>query len=343
MRWEQFKAAIGNTVSDVDRNHTLTMAAALSYYFILALFPALIFLAGIVAYVPIPNLFDQALQLLARFVPADSMALIRRVLSDVISPNRRTLLSVGLLGTLWTASGGFVATIEALNIAYDVEETRPFWKTRLLGVALAFLLGLLLLTALAVTVVEPHFGEWLSARLHLSWLFAVAWPYIEWIVAVGFTFLAVELLYFLAPNAKQRFWGTLPGRHTGSWLLVTTLLWPGNLLSQVRAPQPDLWRRGGRNRPHDFSVLDGLRHACRRRVERRTRQSEQERAYRAARGTSDGHEARPCQLISNPVQTHPVSDGLMFLTSLGFFPGGRRTRIASPTRVCQQNRPRRAS
>jgi membrane protein len=223
MRWEQFKAAIGNTVSDVDRNHTLTMAAALSYYFILALFPALIFLSGIVAYIPIPNLFDQVLQLLARFLPADGMALIRRVLSDVISPNRRTLLPVGLLGTLWTASGGFVATIEALNIAYDVEETRPFWKTRLLGVALAFLVGFLLLIALAVMIVGPHFGDWLSARLHLSWLFAVAWPYIEWIVAVGFTFLAVELLYFLAPNVKQRFWWTLPGATlaVGSWLLLS--------------------------------------------------------------------------------------------------------------------------
>jgi membrane protein len=223
MRWPRFKTAIRKTVADVDRNHMLYMAAALSYYFILSLFPALIFLSGVVAYIPIPNLFGHILQLIGRFVPGDAMVLIRRVLSDVISPNRGTLLSVGLVGTLWTASGGFVATIEALNIAYEVEETRPFWKTRPLGIGLTFLIGLLLLIALAVMIVGPHFGEWLAGKLHLSWLFAAAWPFLEWSVAVGFTVLAVELLYFLAPNVKQRFWWTLPGATlaVGSWLLLS--------------------------------------------------------------------------------------------------------------------------
>ena len=223
MRWQQFKAAIGKTLADVDCNHTLYMAAALAYYFVLSLFPALIFLSSIVAYIPIPNLFDQILQLMSRFVPVDGVALIKRVLADVISPNRGTFLSVGLLGMLWTASGGFVATIEALNIAYDVEETRPFWKTRPLGIGLTFLIGFLLLTALAVMILGPHFGEWLSARLHLSWFFAVAWPFIHWTVAVGFTVLAVECLYFFAPNVKQRFWWTLPGAtlSVACWVLLS--------------------------------------------------------------------------------------------------------------------------
>jgi len=66
--------------------------------------------------------------MMARFLPPDSMGLVRRVLSDVITPNRGTFLSFGILGTLWTASGGFSAAIEALNIAYDVEDDRPFWK-----------------------------------------------------------------------------------------------------------------------------------------------------------------------------------------------------------------------
>ncbi len=223
MHWQQVKTAIGKTITDVERNHMLYMAAALSYYFILSLFPALVLLAGIVAYIPIPDLFGHVLQLMGRFVPADGMVLIQRVLSEIISPNRGTLLSAGLVGTLWTASGGFVATIEALNIAYEVEETRPFWKTRPLGIALTFLIGFLLLTALAVMIVGPHFGEWLSARLHLSWFFAVAWPFIHWTVAVGFTILAVELLYFLAPNVKQRFRSTLPGAAlaVGCWLLLS--------------------------------------------------------------------------------------------------------------------------
>ena len=120
------KHALVETYEDVLRNHTLQMAAALSYYFVLSLFPCLIFLSAIVAYLPVPNLFDQALSMMTRFLPSDSMGLVSRVLSDVITPNRRTFLSFGILGTLWTASGGFAAAIEALNIAYDVEDDRPF-------------------------------------------------------------------------------------------------------------------------------------------------------------------------------------------------------------------------
>ena len=220
------KIALERTYGDVLRNHTLQMAAALSYYFVLSLFPALIFLSAVVAYLPVPNLFDQALTLMARFLPPDSMGLVRRVLADVITPNRSAFLSFGLLGTLWAASGGFSAAIEALNIAYDVQDTRPFWKTRPLAIGLAFITGSLLLLALSVMIVGPRFGEWLAVRVHLSNVFVFLWPYIHWSIAVGFTILAVEALYFLAPNVKQRFVATLPGAllAVACWLALSYLL-----------------------------------------------------------------------------------------------------------------------
>lgn len=207
----QIKNALTRTYSDVLRNHTLQMAAALAYYFVLSLFPALIFLSAVVAFLPIPDLFNQTLGYMGRFLPPDSMALVRRVLSDVITPNRGAFLSVGILGTLWTTSGGFSAAIEALNVAYDVEDDRPFWKTRPLAVALAVIIGTLLLIALSIMIVGPRFGAWLAAKAHLSYMFVLLWPYIHWSIAVGFTILAIEALYFLGPNVKQRFVATLPG------------------------------------------------------------------------------------------------------------------------------------
>ena len=223
---DPIKDALAGTYGDVLRNHTLQMAAALSYYFILSLFPSLIVLSAIVAYLPVPNLFDQALSMMARFLPPDSMGLVRRVLSDVITPNRGTFLSFGILGTLWTASGAFAAAIEALNIAYDVEDDRPFWKTRPLAVGLALVTGALMLVALSVMIVGPRFGEWLAGRAQLSYLFVLLWPYIHWSIAIGFTILAVEALYFLAPNVKQRFLATLPGAilAVGCWLALSYLL-----------------------------------------------------------------------------------------------------------------------
>jgi len=202
------------------------MAAALSYYFVLSLFPALIFLSAVVASLPVPDLFNQALDLMGRFVPPDSMGIVRKVISDVVTPNRGTFLSLGLLGTLWAASGGVSATMEALNIAYDAEETRPFWKTRPLAIGLTFLIGLLLLVALGIMIVGPHFGEWLASRMHLSRVWLWAWPYIHWTISVAFTVLAVEALYFLAPNVKQRFRATLPGAMlaVGFWIGLSYLL-----------------------------------------------------------------------------------------------------------------------
>lgn len=220
------KTALTRTYADVLRNHTLQMAAALSYYFVLSLFPSLIFLSAVVAYLPVPNLFEQALGMMARFLPADSMGLVRRVLADVITPNRGAFLSFGILGTLWTASGGFSAAIEALNIAYDVQDDRPFWKTRPLAILLALITGFLLLLALPVMIVGPRFGQWLAIRVHLSSVFVFLWPYIHWSIAIGFTVLAVEALYFLAPNVKQRFLATLPGAvlAVACWLALSYLL-----------------------------------------------------------------------------------------------------------------------
>lgn len=220
------KTALTRTYADVVRNHTLQMAAALSYYFVLSLFPSLIFLSAVVAYLPVPNLFEEALGMMARFLPADSMGLVRRVLADVITPNRGAFLSFGIIGTLWTASGGFAAAIEALNIAYDVQDDRPFWKTRPLAMLLALITGFLLLLALSVMIVGPRFGQWLAIRVNLSNVFVLLWPYIHWSIAIGFTVLAVEALYFLAPNVKQRFLATLPGAilAVGCWLALSYLL-----------------------------------------------------------------------------------------------------------------------
>ena len=214
------------TCRDVVRNHTLHMAAALSYYFALSLFPALILLSAILAYLPVPNLFEHALCFMARLLPADSMGLIGRVLGDVVTPNREFVLSFGLLGTLWATSRGFAAAIEALSMAYDVRDDRPFWETSALAVGLAFTTGSLIVVALLVMVVGPHFGDWLAGMVNLSGVFVPLWPYARWTVAVGFVVMAIEILYFFAPNVRQQFRDTLPGAVFAMvcWIVLSCLL-----------------------------------------------------------------------------------------------------------------------
>jgi membrane protein len=101
-------------------------------------FPFLIAFAAAVALLPIPNLFNQILGLMARFVPSDSMGLVRAVLKNVVSSHGGSFLSLGIVLTIWAASGGFAALIEALNVAYDLLDKRSFLHRRLLAIGLAF-------------------------------------------------------------------------------------------------------------------------------------------------------------------------------------------------------------
>jgi membrane protein len=218
--------ALGRAYQDVVRHHTLQVSAALSYYFVLAAFPCLIFLSAVVGFIPLPNLFGGVLLLMARLLPADTMRIVYTVLGDVLSSHRATWLSFGMLGTIWIASSAFDSMIEALDIAYDAKIQRPFWKSRLLAMELAVICGGLLLSALIVMVVGPRFGDWLAARLELSMVFVALWPFLRWTIAICFTIVAAEVLYFLAPNVKQRFGATLPGAvlSVSVWIGLSYLL-----------------------------------------------------------------------------------------------------------------------
>src|ERR1041384_8352493 len=95
------REALWRTVEAVPTKHTLQMAAALSYYFVISIFPAILLVSAIVAYLPGANPFEQVLSLMSGFVPRESIELLRKVLATVVTPNRSTLLS----SVSWELSG----------------------------------------------------------------------------------------------------------------------------------------------------------------------------------------------------------------------------------------------
>ncbi|MFZ0321555.1 MAG: YihY/virulence factor BrkB family protein [Candidatus Sulfotelmatobacter sp.] len=202
---------MARTYRDVLKNSTFQAAAALSYYSILCIFPALIILSAVMSYIPLPGFFQDALVAMGRVVPPGTMPIVDAVLKDILGANSGAWLSLGTLGTIWVVSSAFDEVIEALDAAYDVVDLRPFWKTRLLAVGLAALTGLFLMCAVATMVLGPKLGNWISYKLSLAGVFLVLWPFIHWAIAVSFTLLSVATIYFLAPNVKQRFLSTMPG------------------------------------------------------------------------------------------------------------------------------------
>ena len=137
MRFSGVQRAFKRAYQDIVRHHTLQVAAALSYFFVLSVFPALIFLSAILGLLPLGDLFNHILAFMSRILPAETMGIVRTVLHEALSSHRGTWLSFGMIGIVWTGSSGFAALIEALDIAYDSQDDRPYWKVRLLSIALA--------------------------------------------------------------------------------------------------------------------------------------------------------------------------------------------------------------
>ena len=226
MTWLGLKQSLKNAFENVVDHHTIQVSAALAYYFFLALFPVLIVLFILLSWFPLPGLFNWVLGSMARVVPGQTMEMVDSVLHGILTAHRGTWFSVGLLGMLWVASAAFDALIEALNIAYNIRDNRPFWKTRLLAFGLGAICGVLFLAGLLVLIVGPRFGDWVAATLRVPRLLQSWWGPLHWLIAIAFTIFAVELLYFLAPCEKPKFLETWPGAilTVAAWLGLSELL-----------------------------------------------------------------------------------------------------------------------
>ena len=202
----------------------LDRAAALSYYLLFALFPALLFLTALLGIVPLPNLMDSLLGYIGRVLPGDAASLIQRTLAEVTSDRRQGLLSVGAVVALWSASAGMVSVMTALNIAYDVTEVRPWWKRRLVATGLTLGFVAFLTVSLILMVFGPKLSEALAVWLGFGDLFAAAWSIISIPLAIALVLTAIALVYYLAPAARQQWRWVTPGSvlAVGLWLLAST-------------------------------------------------------------------------------------------------------------------------
>jgi membrane protein len=205
------RRAMDNAVTD--------RAAALAYYFLFSLFPFLFFLMTLTAYLPLRSATDELLARIAAVMPAQAYAIIQEHVEDLVSHPRPRLLTFGLLITLWSASSGVDALRAALNLSYDVKESRPFWKTRGAALLLTVLGSLGLLLAVAMIALGGKAGFWLAGKVNLSAEYTVVWGFLRW-PATAFVILTIgALLYYLLPDVKQQFKFITPGS------VVCTVLW----------------------------------------------------------------------------------------------------------------------
>ena len=127
---------VKRTAGEVLADNCLGLAAQLAYYFVLALFPALLFLVALVSFIPIVNLLDTIMAALARVAPGEALAIVQDQVLKIANGQDGGLLTLGMLGTIWSTSAGMTAIIDTLNQAYDIRESRPWWKVRLTAIRL---------------------------------------------------------------------------------------------------------------------------------------------------------------------------------------------------------------
>src|SRR5688572_10293359 len=194
---------IKRVIAEVQQDNCAVYAASLAYYFLFALFPFFLFLTALLAYLPIPNLMDRIIGLLAEVMPGEALSLVEENVGKLVSQQRGGLLSFGIVAALWTASSALTGISDALNHAYDVEEGRPFWKVRGMAILLTVGLSIFLIASIVLLMFGPQIGGWIADLVGLGRAFEIAWNILRWPVILISVITAVAAIYYFAPDVDQ--------------------------------------------------------------------------------------------------------------------------------------------
>lgn len=210
--------------AEITKDNVFNGAAALAYYWMLAIFPATIFLLTLLPYLPIPNLDTALMDLLHQAMPAQTADLVENTVDSVISEKHGGLFSFGIIFTIWTASTGVYAIMQQLNITYNVEEGRPILKARGIALLLTFIVLILIISAFALVVFGGMIQTWLASVFGKSDLLLFFFALLRWVIIVCFLLLGFAVLFYFGPNVEQRFKFITPGSLLGVIVLALASL-----------------------------------------------------------------------------------------------------------------------
>ncbi len=204
----------------IHRHDIFGLAAQLAYFFLLSLFPLLIFLITLLPYLPLS--VQDILNFIAFYAPEDTMKFIETNINQLLNRNDK-LLSFGIIATIWSASNGINAIIISFNKAYEVKETRSFILARGMSIFLTFAMIIVFVVALLLPVFGKELGMMLFSFFNLSDQFLAMWGAIRWFFSAIILFIVFIGLYWFAPNIKMKCMSAVPGAifATVGWILAS--------------------------------------------------------------------------------------------------------------------------
>ena len=178
-----------------------SLGAQLAYFFLLSFFPLLIFL---VTLLPFLNLDEQAMyEFLDDVMPPEVYSLISGVLQEVLTNQSGGLLSIGILGTIWSASKGVDALMKALNKAYDVKAKLGIMN-RVWSLVFTVSFVAIILVALVLPVFGQQIGDFMVTTFNLSERFNEIWNVVRFVLPIVLIFVVMNLMYWIVPNTNPR-------------------------------------------------------------------------------------------------------------------------------------------
>lgn len=207
-----------NLWHEVYKDDCLGMAAQLSFYFLLAFFPFLLFLSALIGFIPIASGFlNNLLYEMQLFLPTTTYNLVVEIVQGLVDSQDQGVLTIGIVLSLWSASLAFNGMVSLLNSAYEVEDSRSYLKTR----ALSILVTLIVTVFVLISGILLFFGDWLIGQwVQNPWLrffyTILRWGGIFVLINIG-----IQFVYFALP-AKRLPWKLLsPGSVIASvgWIL----------------------------------------------------------------------------------------------------------------------------
>jgi membrane protein len=209
------KRAFNETLAD----DVFNLAAQQAYYFFFALFPAILALISIASFFPIENLIGEIQNMVGRVAPPDVTAIITEQIKKIGESNAGGILTLAFLFTLWSSSSAVVSLCSTLNAAYDITESRPWWKVRLVALSLTLGLALFILLAMTLVIAGPTLAEKIAEAMRMGPAFTWTWRILQWPVVFLLVAAAVAMVYYFAPDAEQDWVWITPGS------VLATLLW----------------------------------------------------------------------------------------------------------------------
>lgn len=200
-----------NLIERIDQADVVGLSAQLAYFFLLSLFPFLLFLVTLLGYLPIDGNF--VIDILSTYLPADVVQMIDTNLTQLVNNRSGRLLSISIIGTIWSASNGINAITKSFNKAYEVEEERSFIFSRIIAIGLTLGMILVIAIALLLPVFGKIIGEQFFSIFNLTEDFLKAWNMFRWVTSSIIFFIVFFVLYKIAPHTKVKarhaVWGTL--------------------------------------------------------------------------------------------------------------------------------------